>query len=193
MVTWSASADRLNDAALLAAIALGDSAAATVFVRRHQRAVYGLALTMCGDARSSEDIAQLTFERVWRHAANFDERRGSARTWTLTIARRLSIDLLRSRRPVVTDGQRLLDDRPDAGPGVEDRAVDRADLQRLRHLVDDLPPDQRTALLLATLGGHTAAEIAEICDIPLGTAKTRIRQALLRVRAGAERAEARHG
>src|SRR4029077_16326613 len=87
MVLSSARADPLSDAALLAAIALGEPDACAVFVRRYQRQVYGLALTMCSDPTTSEDVAQQTFERVWRHAANFDGRRASVRTWVLMICR----------------------------------------------------------------------------------------------------------
>ena len=174
--------DRLDDAALLAAIGVGDPAAATVFVRRYQRAVFGLAFTMCRDHRLAEDIAQQTFERVWKHAGGFDERRGTARTWTLTITRRLCIDHLRTRRPILADSDSHLLAQAQRGPAVADAAAATADVSGLRRVLDGLPEPQRRAVLLAALGGHTAAEIAAIEDIPLGTAKTRIRQGLSRLR-----------
>ncbi|MFN8050724.1 MAG: RNA polymerase sigma factor [Acidimicrobiales bacterium] len=192
MVQWTAHADRLDDAALLAAIGGGDAAAATVFVRRYQRAVYGLALTMCRDPRLSEDVAQQTFERVWRHAATFDERRGSVRTWTLTITRRLCIDQLRARRPVAADGHERLLREAQPGTGVDDRAAASADAARLARHLDRLSAEQRRAVLLAALGGHTTAEIAEIEGIPLGTAKTRLRQGLIHLREDAERVGVSH-
>ncbi len=183
MVTWTARADRLEDEALLAAIAQGDHAAATVFVRRHQRAVYGLAITMCRDETLAQDLAQQTFERVWRHAGNFDPRRGTVRTWMQTITRRLCIDVIRTTRSTPYDPIDLTALMPPAIASVEELGVARVEVHRLRGALDALSDEQRRAVLFASMGGHTAAEIAEIERIPLGTAKTRIRQGLMHLRA----------
>ena len=180
---WSARADRLDDGALLAAMADGDRNAGSVFVRRHQRAVYGLAATMCRDSRLAEDISQQTFERVWKHAGSYDARRGSVRVWILTITRRLCIDVFRSTRPVPVDPMELLDLLPRAGGAVEDRAIEHVEVRRLRAALLELPEAQLRVLLHASLGGCTASEIAELEQIPIGTAKTRLRAALLRLRA----------
>ena len=161
----------------------GDRNAGSVFVRRHQRAVYGLAVTMCRDGRLAEDISQQTFERVWKHAGSYDARRGSVRVWMLTITRRLCIDVFRSTRPLPIDPSELLGLLPPAGGGVEDRATDHVEVQRLRAALLALPEAQLRVLLHASLGGCTAAEIAELEHIPIGTAKTRLRTALLRLRA----------
>jgi len=175
--------DRLSDAALLAAVAVGDEYAATVFVRRFQRQVYGLAAHMCGDARLAEDVAQRTFERVWIHAATYDSRRGSVRTWVLTICRRLTIDAWRLERQTPHDPEVLAQMLgPSTAPSPEDRASIWHEIAQVRSHVDRLPVDQRRAVLLATLGGHTASEIAEIEQIPLGTAKTRLRTGLQSLR-----------
>jgi RNA polymerase sigma-70 factor (ECF subfamily) len=182
MVTWTAWADRLEDEALLAAIAQGDAVAATVFVRRHQRRVYGLAITMCRDEKLAEDLAQQTFERVWHHAGNFDPRLGSARTWVSTITRRLCIDVLRTTRSTPIDPIDLAALLPPDRASVEDLALAGVEVHRLRWAVAALPEEQRRAVLYSALGGHTAAEVAEIEDIPLGTAKTRLRQGMLRLR-----------
>lgn len=179
---WSTHADRLDDEALLAAIALADQRAGAVFVRRHQRSVFGLALTICRDAALAEDLAQQTFERVWRHAGSFDPRRGTARVWMLTITRRLCIDAHRTRRSTPLDRddlEPLLPTRPDS---VGDEAATRADAHSAQVLLATLPEEQRRVLVLAALRGHTVSEIAEAEGIPLGTAKTRLRTALLRMR-----------
>lgn len=182
MVTWTAHADRLNDDALLAAIALGDHSAATVFVRRHQRAVYGLALTMCHHRHAAEDVSQQTFERLWRLAGNFDPRRASARTWILTITRRLCIDVLRTTRSIPLDPIDLTAMLPPAATSVEGIGMASVEVHHLRSTLDSLPQEQRRAVVLASMGGHTAAEIAQIEQIPVGTAKTRLRQGLLHLR-----------
>jgi RNA polymerase sigma factor (sigma-70 family) len=172
-----------DDAALLAAMGLGDTAAAAAFVRRFERPVYGVAATLCGRGPLAEDIAQGTFERAWRHADSYDPRRGSVRTWLLTICRRLAIDALRLRRPGLLEPERLEALLPPARePAPADAAVTSDEVARVRAALSRLPAPQRRALLLATLGGHTAAEIALIEGVPEGTAKTRLRAGLRRVR-----------
>jgi RNA polymerase sigma factor (sigma-70 family) len=182
MVMWSSRADRLDDGALLAAMAGGDGTAASVFVRRHQRAVYGLAVTMCRDSRLAEDISQQTFERVWKHAGSYDARRGSVRVWILTITRRLCIDVFRSNRPLPIDPSELLGLLPAVSGAVDDRAIEHVEVRRLRSALQALPEAQLRVLLHASIGGCTASEIAELEQIPIGTAKTRLRTALLRLR-----------
>jgi RNA polymerase sigma-70 factor (ECF subfamily) len=179
---WSTHADRLDDDALLAAMAVGDQRAGGVFVRRHQRAVYGLAITMCRDPRLAEDLAQQTFERVWRHAGSFDARRGSAKVWMLTITRRLCIDAFRTRHSTPFDRDDIEPILPPAKGSTERDALDRVEVHGLHASISALPAEQQRVLLLASLGGHTLTEIAEREGIPLGTAKTRLRTALLRLR-----------
>jgi RNA polymerase sigma-70 factor (ECF subfamily) len=176
-------AERLADGALLTALGLGDPDAAVAFVHRFQRQVFGLALTLCSDRRLAEDIAQQTFERAWRHAGSYDARRGSVRTWILTICRRLAIDALRLRRQHPVDPAALgallppsFDPDGSDAPGSSDTS------RQIRAELAQLPEPQRRAVLLAAVGGHTAAEIAEFEQIPLGTAKTRLRTGLLRLR-----------
>ena len=86
------------DDALLAGYATGDPDASVAFVRRHQRRVYGLAISVVGNPGTAEDVAQEAFTRAWRHASTYDSRRGSVPTWLLTITRNLAIDAIRMRR-----------------------------------------------------------------------------------------------
>jgi RNA polymerase sigma-70 factor (ECF subfamily) len=173
------------DDALLAGYGDGDPQAATSFIRRHQARVYGLAQSIVLDPALAEDVAQEAFTRAWRHAATYDARRGSVPTWLLTITRNLAIDALRLRRSIPVDPTTLaaLDLTAvgaDAEPG---RAAELADqATRLRIAISALPEDQRRALVLAGLMGRTAKEVSEREDIPLGTAKTRIRTAMRKLR-----------
>jgi RNA polymerase sigma-70 factor (ECF subfamily) len=179
---WTAHAQRLDDSALLSAMATGDQAAAEVFVRRHERAVYGLAYTMCRDARLAEDLAQQTFERVWKHAEGYDSRRASVKVWMLTITRRLCIDVFRTNRSMPVDPHSIMPMLPAADEAVEAQAIAGGELHRMRDVLAGLPAEQRRALVLASIGGHTMAEIAAIEQIPIGTVKTRLRMALIRMR-----------
>jgi RNA polymerase sigma factor (sigma-70 family) len=173
----------VSDDALLAGLASGDAEAATAFVARFQRRVYGLAFTMMGDSRAAEDVAQEAFVRAWRHAGAFDARRGSVVTWLLTITRNLAIDSMRVRRPVAVDPDTVFQMPIVATePGPEQRAGQQEDADRLHAALAQLPEEQRRAIVLAGLLGHSAREVGELEGIPLGTAKTRIRTALMRLR-----------
>jgi RNA polymerase sigma-70 factor (ECF subfamily) len=174
--------DPLSDESLLAGLAVGDADAGTTFVRRHQRRVFGLALRLVGDTTLAEDIAQEAFARAWRHAGAYDSRRGSVTTWLLTITRNLAIDSLRVRRADPFDPDDLVAlSGMTAGPHEQYAAVD--DVDRLRAAVAALPTDQRRALVLAAWYGRTASEISASEGIPVGTAKTRIRAGMLKLRA----------
>jgi RNA polymerase sigma-70 factor (ECF subfamily) len=174
----------VSDETLVAGLASGDRDAASAFVQRFERRVYGLARTIVYDDRAAEDIAQEAFVRAWKHSSAYDPRRGSVVGWLLTITRNLAIDAVRVRRPVVIDPASLLGydaASTDRSPG--DHAELSEDSDRLRAALAQLPEEQSRAVVLAGLLGYTAREVGEIEDIPLGTAKTRIRTALLRLRA----------
>jgi RNA polymerase sigma factor (sigma-70 family) len=180
-MVWS-----VSDEALLAGLASGDSEAAAAFVRRFQARVYGLAYTLVGNAASAEEIAQEALMRAWRHASAYDHRRGQVATWLLAITRNLAIDHLRLKRgepidPATIDArQTLLMRAPDDSGTIRDEVAD------LREALAELPAEQRRPLLMASLWGYTAREISEIEGTPLGTIKTRIRAAMIKLRAASE-------
>jgi RNA polymerase sigma factor (sigma-70 family) len=182
----------VSDDALVAGLGAGDPDAAAAFVRRFQRRVYGVAFAIVGDARAAEDVAQEALLRAWRHAGSFDARRGTVATWLLTITRNLAIDVVRVRRPIAVDPAAILAfEQPTGEPGPDDLAVRSDDAGRLQLALALLPPEQRRALVMAGLLGYTAREVSETEGIPLGTAKTRIRTGLIRLRTALteERAE----
>jgi RNA polymerase sigma-70 factor (ECF subfamily) len=171
------------DDALLAGLGAGDPDAAAAFVRRFQGRVFGLAVTMVGDRGVADDVAQEAFVRAWRHANAYDARRGTVATWLLTITRNLAIDALRAMRSSPTDPDVLAALLPAApGSGPDGAAVASDDAARVRTALAALPEEQRRAVVLARFSGLTAAEIGDREGIPLGTAKTRIRTGLLRLR-----------
>jgi RNA polymerase sigma-70 factor (ECF subfamily) len=174
----------LSDEALVAGFAAGDTDAATAFVRRYQARVFGLAVTMVGDPTVAEEIAQEAFTRAWRRADSYDARRGRVVTWLLANTRNLAIDHLRAHRTEPLDPDAIqraeqalwtAEDPASRGPAGEGA--------ELREALGEVPEEQRRALLLAALFGFTAREISSIEEIPLGTAKTRIRTAMQRVSA----------
>ena len=180
----------MSDEALLAGMAVGDQDAAVTFVRRYQRRVFGLAHAMTGDVGVAEDVAQEALIRVWRHAPVFDPRRGSVTSWVLTITRNLTIDALRLRRAVPTDPDDFAIAMLASNERDPEDAAGRGDARRIvRSALRVLPDEQRRAVVLAAVYGRTALEISEAEGIPLGTAKTRIRTALIRLRAAIDQAE----
>jgi RNA polymerase sigma factor (sigma-70 family) len=98
----------VSDETLVAGLASGDRDAASAFVQRFQRRVFGLARTIVVDDRAAEDIAQEAFVRAWKHAGAYDPRRGSVVGWLLTITRNLAIDAVRVKVPVAVDPAALL-------------------------------------------------------------------------------------
>ena len=172
-----------SDAALMRRFAARDAAAAESLYDRFASRIHGLGIVMLGNEAAAQDLVQDSFVKLWRSADRFDPGRGRLETWVLLVARSLAIDTLRRR---VLDARTL--ERTGAPPEAADdpgpdELVERADLAaRARRAMSSLSPGQRAALELAYFGGKTAAEVAELEGIPLGTAKTRIRTALLRLR-----------
>jgi RNA polymerase sigma-70 factor (ECF subfamily) len=152
-------------------------------VQRFQRRVFGLALAVLRDPVLAEDIAQEAFLRAWRHGPSYDPRRGTVSAWLLRITRNLAIDALRLRRAEVMDPEVLAAIAPPDEDSVEEAAVTAATAATVRRALRSLPEEQARALMLAAFYGRTAEEISRAEDIPLGTAKTRIRLGLRRIRA----------
>ena len=172
-----------SDDALVAGMAAGDQDATAAFVRRYQHRVHGLAVTMVADSAVADDVAQEAFVRAWRHAASYDVRRGSVATWLLTITRNLAIDALRAMRASPTAPDVIVALAPPAaGSGPDGAAIASDEARRVSVALAALPAEQRRAVLLARLSGMTAAEIGVFEGVPVGTAKTRIRTGLLRLR-----------
>lgn len=176
----------LSDESLLAGLAAGDPEGSTAFVRRFQGRVYGLALTIVGDPSVAEDVAQEAFLRAWRHAGLYEPSRGRVASWLLRITRNLALDALRMRRYTPMDPDVMLRMAASSESEPEDQAIVTHEIHRLRSDLLELPPEQRRAVLLAAFYGRTAREIGGIEGIPVGTAKTRIRAGMRKLREALE-------
>lgn len=171
------------DQRLMRSFAARDPGAADALYRRFAGRIYGLGLVMLGSDAAAQDLVQDTFVKLWRSAERYDRSRGKLETWVLLMARSLAIDAIRRRVLEVRTLEHV--DRPleaDQGPGPDDQAVTLDLTERARRAMASLPAEQRAALELAYLGGKTSAEISDLEGIPVGTAKTRIRAALFRLR-----------
>jgi RNA polymerase sigma-70 factor (ECF subfamily) len=163
---------------LLAGFGAGDPDASLAFVRRFQAAMFGVAVAVVGDPGLAEDVTQQALERAWRLAELYDPRRAPLRSWLMTITRNLAVDTVRVRRPTPLDSEDLerLVGTMTATP--ERHALAGEISMQLRAALAQLPPEQARAAVQSAVHGMTAAQLAETEQIPLGTAKSRIRAAM---------------
>lgn len=176
-----------SDVELVRAFARRDAAAASELYRRFAPRIYGLGVVMLGNPSQAEDLVQDTFVKVWRKSDSYEAARGSLDTWVLLISRSLAIDLLRRRvleARILAGRGRQSEESEDPGPERYAETMDLTD--RAKRAMNALTPQQRAALELAYFGGKTSSEVAELEGIPVGTAKTRIRTALIRLREALE-------
>jgi RNA polymerase sigma factor (sigma-70 family) len=172
-----------SDEALVAGMVAGDDRAAAAFVARHERRVFGIALGITTNRSTAEDVAQEAFVRAWRHAAVFDPSRASATSWLATITRNLAIDSLRAQRSLPVEPDDSIWHEVESRQMPAEAQAEQADaMDRVRAALRTVPVDQRRALMRSAFYGQSASEIAEAESIPLGTAKSRIRLGLTRVR-----------
>ena len=176
--------DRAADQAALARMAQGDGDAVAELYDRHARPIYSLALRILGDVTDAEDVVQEVFSQAWRQASRYNASRGAVAAWLLTLARSRAIDRLRAKRarPAGVTDERMADQLVDASPAVDSMVLSSEQVSRGRAALDELPLLQRAALELAYFEGLTHAEIADRLEQPLGTVKTRIRLAMLKLR-----------
>jgi RNA polymerase sigma-70 factor (ECF subfamily) len=176
--------DRAADQAALARMARGEGEAVAELYDRHARPIYSLALRILGDATEAEDIVQEVFSQAWKQAARYSASRGAVGAWLLTLARSRAIDRLRAKRarPGGVSDERVAGQLVDAGPPVDSLVLSSEQVARVRAALDELPLLQRAAIELAYYEGLTHAEIADRLEQPLGTVKTRIRLAMLKLR-----------
>jgi RNA polymerase sigma-70 factor (ECF subfamily) len=154
--------------------------------REHFQLAFSAAHRVLGDAAAAEDVVQDVFTALWTDPSKFDPNRGSLRGYVAIMARSRAVDRVRSRNAGTAAVERL-GVRDDADRGFLDespaeRVATRDEAGRVLSVVGALPPAQRDAVLLAYGRGMTTAEIARAAGVPLGTAKSRLRLGLRRVR-----------
>jgi len=145
---------------------------------RYSSVVYAVALRVLGDTGAAEDVLQEVFLQLWRKPSAFDAARGSLGNWLAVIARNRAIDSLRKRRPETDIDDVVVSASCDMASDA-DRA--RA-AEKVRGVMGNMAPAQRSALEMAYWEGLTHSEIADKTGEPLGTIKTRIRAGLIALR-----------
>jgi RNA polymerase sigma-70 factor (ECF subfamily) len=174
--------DELSDEALIQAIAAGAVWAMEPLYQRYNRILYSLAYRMVADHQVAEDLIQDAFLSVWRSATSYSPQSGAVRSWLVSIVHHRTIDYLRGvrRRSILKEmtwEEAELDDRT-AFPDVWDEAWRSVQSSQVRAALMTIPTDQRMVIELAYFQGWTHTEIAQGCEIPLGTVKARMRLGL---------------
>jgi RNA polymerase sigma-70 factor, ECF subfamily len=170
-------------AELLRRVAGGDQSAFASFYDATSRTVYGIVLRVVRDRAQAEEVAQEVYVEAWTRAPRFDPSLGSPTGWLNTIAHRKAVDRVRSSQRNLAREQRHFDaEVRQASVDTSDIVVAQDESSRVRKALEQLPEAQRTAVRLAYFEGRSYREVAEFLELPLGTVKTRIRDAMKRLR-----------
>lgn len=170
-------------AGLLRSAARGDEAAFAEVYDGTAARLHGLVIRVVRDRAQAEEVTQEVYLEAWRQSARFDEGKGTVLSWLMTIAHRRAVDRVRSaeantRRDSTYEQAR----REVAHDQTQETAIANVEARRVRQAVATLTDAQRDAIELAYFGGYTHTEVATLLELPLGTAKTRIRDGLIRLR-----------
>jgi RNA polymerase sigma-70 factor, ECF subfamily len=167
---------------LLSLTGQGDPRAFAELYERTATRLFGVCLRMLRDRSEAEEVLQEVFVTVWRRARDFDAARAAPSTWLITLARNKAIDRLRQARARVPLAAIDLAIVADEGPGPPAAAQASQEYRRLQRCLDELDPKHRRSVREAFFSGDTYKELAERCQVPLGTMKSWIRRALAQLR-----------
>ena len=147
--------------------------------------LYSLALKILSDSGPAQDVVHEVFLAAWRKAALYNETRGNVATWLVVLCRNLAIDHYRAKMRLASRrveleaaAEHLISMEADPAAA----ALISEDVRQLREALVKLPPDQKQVIEMAYFQGMSQSEIAAATQTPLGTVKTRTRQALLKLR-----------
>jgi RNA polymerase sigma-70 factor, ECF subfamily len=189
MAEVTATAQQMADREMIARISRRDQSAFSALYDRMSGPLYSLATKMLGDPAEAQDALQDVFLQIWSRAATYDPEQSSVFSWTVLLTRSRVIDRLRARgrrsRVVVASTE----DTPTTVAGdastvesAADTAEKNDEAARVRHVLNNLPSEQREAIELAFFEHLSHHEIAARLGQPLGTVKARIRRGLLKLR-----------
>lgn len=145
--------------------------------------IYGVIVRVIRSPDLAAEVTQEVYSEIWRQAGRYLETRGSVLAWMTTVAHRRAVDRVRAENSGVAREQRYAELNAERDVDqVWDVVEQRIDVGRVRRAMASLTEIQREALTLAYFGGYTQAQVAKLLNLPLGTAKTRIRDGLIGLR-----------
>lgn len=179
-----------EDLVLIARIVRADAQALARLYEKYQRKVYSVVLRIVKTEEDAREILQDVFLQVWQKANLFEANRGTFSAWLVTLAHNKAINLLRSRRAKKTaleikhdleQFSELITEKTIESRTALDYQVESDEREHLLALLELIPIEQKTALVMAYYGGYSQSEIAKALGQPLGTIKTRMRQGMIRL------------
>jgi RNA polymerase sigma-70 factor (ECF subfamily) len=168
---------------VLEAVAAGDRAAFEAVYRRTSVKLFGVVLRILPERQEAEEVLQEVYLAVWRRAGAFDPARGTAMTWLITLARNRALDRLRASRRRPSDPIELADEVADPEPDAETQVLALDEATRISYCLERLDGDDARLIRTAFFEGASYADLAARAARPLGTIKSRIRRALIRLKA----------
>ena len=181
-------ADRQRLSSALQRVAAGDKAALQRVYDQTSAKLFGICLRICGDRSEAEDVLQDVYVTVWRRAGSFDPGRGvSPITWLAALTRNRAIDRLRASKAHLSRPLDVIAEAPDPSPLASETLERDQASRQLGACLDELEPEHAGYIRAAFFDGHTYASLAQAAGAPLGTMKSWVRRALLRLRSCLER------
>jgi len=172
----------MTDIELIARITKRDRQAFDSFYEKYAQIIFNVCVRILRDESEAEDIMQEIFVQIWREAERFDSSRASVKTWLFTIARSRSLDRYRSRKTMQSRLQDAGEEDLQQIASAENLQGTSVMQQYIGGVLNQLSKEQRSVLELSYYEGLTQEEIAERLGEPLGTIKSRIRSALIKLR-----------
>ena len=172
----------MTDPELITGVVKRDRHSFDLFYERYAQVVFNLCIRILRDEAEAQDVLQEIFLQIWRDAERFDASRASVKTWLFTIARSRALDRYRSRKTVRDRMEEQTEDQLQQIPDQADLQGTSVSQQYVLGALAQLTPEQRFVLELSYYEGLTQEEIAERLKEPLGTVKSRIRAALIKLR-----------
>lgn len=168
-------------AELIRQVARGDADAFDAVYDQVAATVFGIVRRVIRDPAQSEEVTQDVLLEVWLSAARFDPGRGSAAAWVTTLAHRRAVDRVRSVQKEA-DRERRVAAAVIPYDEVAEAVESSLERERVRRCLGSLTELQRESVTLAYYGGYTYSQVASLLGVPDGTIKTRMRDALIRLR-----------
>lgn len=161
----------------ISALKKGDKRALYSLYDMYSGSIYGVILRIVTNEDEAKDVLQETFISIWKKIHMYDESKGRFYTWAYRIAKNLSLNRIRNKK-------RFIQIEDSGVYKMTEEQEEKAELTKLNGLLTQLEPHHQEALRLVYFSGYTHAEAHKVMNVPLGTFKSYIQQALKRLRAG---------